>query len=101
MSDLPLPVEAVEPDPSATSLPNDETVNKENGDSSSPTEAKDATEQAVGAVKTDDAEGKKPLKTSSKGFEGSKYDPTVLPVTDDAQLIRNQVKIMSISAKLD
>ena len=42
MSDL--KVEATEPDPSATSLPNDETVNKEGGDSSAPTDPAAETE---------------------------------------------------------
>jgi lupus La protein len=105
MSDLPLPVEAVEADPSATSLPNDETLNKETGDSSAPTQGKDENieskaEEASGEKtdakteekKSNDRNGNGVLKNYAPPFEGrSKYNPSILPVTDDAQLIRNQV----------
>jgi lupus La protein len=40
-----LPIEAVEPDPAATSLPNDATMNKENGDASAPTVTKAAADE--------------------------------------------------------
>ena len=120
MSDL--KVEATEPDPSATSLPNDETVNKEGGDSSAPTDPTAETESkpANGEVKEEAVEkkaengsdhkdenaGKKQdrkrydengvLKTTAKQDwddhkNNSKYDPSILPTTDDPVKIRAQV----------
>ncbi|PVH82600.1 hypothetical protein DL98DRAFT_513708 [Cadophora sp. DSE1049] len=121
MSDL--KVEATEPDPSATSLPNDETVDKEGGDSSAPTETAVApgTKPANGEVKAEAADtkvengseskdekaGKKQdrkrydengvLKTNARQDwddhkNNSKYDPSILPTTDDPAKIRAQVE---------
>jgi lupus La protein len=128
-----LKVETSEPDPAATSLPNDETVNKDGGDPSVPTdkeavmaavESKDTNgtteveeastiekneatadvEEEKSDDKTEDngAPQKKKqrtyddgvLKTSGKVKENarnSKYDPSVLPTTDDPGKIRAQV----------
>jgi lupus La protein len=129
-----LKAEATEPDPAATSLPNDEVVNKESGDQSAPTdkeavmaniesenikggsEAKE--EQAIGNSEAaeDVKEEKVDVKTEGSGATDekkerigedgvlktsaqidynrknhSKYDPSVLPTTDDPSKIRAQV----------
>jgi lupus La protein len=126
--------ETTEPDPAATSLPNDETVNKEGGDASAPTgkegimaaaESKDAngaskikeeqtTEKSEAATdvkegnsdkkaeeigaslkKEEKIDDKGILKTAAPVEEGrknhSKYDPSILPTTDDPSKIRAQV----------
>lgn len=120
-----IPIEATEPDPASTSLPNEETVNKPTGDPSAPTDTvlEDAKVEATaangsaieeesgktgenGAV-TEGKDGEKKervprqrtysngmLKTSAHEREGknnSKYDPSVLPETDDHKKIRAQV----------
>jgi lupus La protein len=111
-----LPVEATEPDPATTSLPNDETVNKEGGNTSAPTE-KDAempdaeSKEANGAAGLKEENGddkseksgaikKEQLspKSSRRQYDNknrrennSKYDPSVLPTTDDHKKIRAQV----------
>ncbi|KAH7384784.1 hypothetical protein BKA64DRAFT_711905 [Cadophora sp. MPI-SDFR-AT-0126] len=121
MSDL--KVEATEPDPSATSLPNDETIKKEGGDSSAPIEtaAETETKPVNGEVKEEAVEGKVEndseakdekagkkqdrkrydengvLKTSARQDwddykNNSKYDPSILPTTDDPAKIRAQVE---------
>lgn len=129
-----LKAESTEPDPAATSLPNDQTVNKEgSGPSSSTekevvmtaTESEDANgaaeiEEEQSAEKSEAATGVKEeqsdkkvadpgaseekkerfdengvLKTSAQIDDDrknySKYDPTVLPTTDDPSKIRAQV----------
>ncbi len=119
-----LKVEATEPDPATTSLPNDQTVNKEGGDSAAPTEKKDAeitdaeskktNGQAEAVEKETEKEEKSAATTESKetkengkprtstreqsnrkGYSSysnnSKYDPGVLPNTDDPKKIRAQV----------
>lgn len=108
-----LPVEATEPDPAATSIPNDEAVNKEQGDSSAPTAtevvAEDKQENGEAEKKEENgaAEEKKSdkpierkdengvLKTSGTILEGrnnSKYDASALPESDDPVKIRAQVE---------
>lgn len=116
MSDL--KVEATEPDPSATSLPNDQTVKTEVADSSEPTvkdtdmaDSKPANGEAAVKEESADkngengAESKKDtrrydengvLKTNAKQDwkdpkKNSKYDPSILPNTDDPAKIRAQV----------
>jgi lupus La protein len=128
-----LNVETTEPDPAVTSLPIDETVNKEGGDLSAPTdkgvvvvEAKDTNgiteveeketaekNEAVTNIKAENGDEKTEengtprykkqrtydngvLKTSGQVQEGegarnSKYDPSILPTTDDPSKIRAQV----------
>lgn len=127
-----LPVEATEPDPAATSLPNDQAINKDVGDSSAPsvketvmadTEDKAANGTAEvkeeiadktgenGATsevkeeqtdKKDENNRKRKVRTDENGVlktskweydgkSGSRYNPEVLPVTDDPKLIRAQV----------
>jgi lupus La protein len=123
-----LKTETTEPDPAATSLPNDETVNKEGGDPSAPTGkevvmAGAESEVANGAAEvkeeqtaekseavTDIKEEKSDVKAEEKKerfdengvlktsvqIDGerrnySKYDPAVLPTTDDPSKIRAQV----------
>jgi len=120
-----LPIETAEPDPTAISLPSDDTVKKGGGDSSTSTVT-----DAVMVVSNESAELKpeengtsadlkeeKPehngasvdtkksaprertyedgvLKTSAQEIEGvnnSRYDPSILSVTDDPKLIRAQV----------
>jgi len=105
------PVEAVETDPAATSLHNDEAVNKqqevkpENG-TEAKTEANGseqvAEEKANGeqekadtTTKEDEAKqnSRKPFqkRTYEKRENNSKYDPSVLEKTDDHKQIRAQV----------
>ena len=131
-----LSVETTEPDPTATSVPNDQTANKESGDPSAPTDkdtvmAEAKSKEASGATEVkeekpaetnggeakvkEEESGVKPeekdtpekklrfdekgvLKTSVKIHENShrytkwsKYDPSVLPATDDPTKIRAQV----------
>lgn len=109
-----LPVEATEPDPAATSIPNDETVNKEQADPSAPTatdivaedkqengETKAEKKEENGTVeekKSDKPVERKDengvLKTSGRILEGrnnSKYDASKLPESDDPTKIRAQV----------
>jgi lupus La protein len=115
-----LPVETVEPDAAATSIPIEKSVQTEGGDASAPTDtaaevvangANGSTEAKVELMddnkeKAPKENGKKEprkrtyedgvLKTSAQETEGennSKYDPSVLPVTDDAKQIRSQVRI--------
>ncbi|PBP17170.1 La domain-containing protein [Diplocarpon rosae] len=131
-----LPLDATEPDPSATSLPNEQIVKQEGGDRSAPpskdnpvaetvtetvTEGKSANGSAevkeevieekkeIGSaaeVKSEYSEKKDlkrkqrtyedgVLKTSATQVEGSnnsKYNPKVLPRSDDPKLIRAQVE---------
>ncbi|CZR66793.1 related to RNA-binding protein La1 [Phialocephala subalpina] len=110
-----LPVEATEPDPAATSIPNDETVNKEQADPSAPTamdivaedkqengETKAEKKEENGTVeekKSDKPVERKDengvLKTSGRILEGrnnSKYDASKLPESDDPTKIRAQVE---------
>ncbi|KUJ17083.1 uncharacterized protein LY89DRAFT_585366 [Mollisia scopiformis] len=114
-------IEATEPDPAAASIPNDETVNKENGDASAPTDVDVVAEETKAEVKEEngDAAEKKDvksedteeaneegkpklrfnengiLKTSAKPIEGvnnSKYDASVLSESEDPVKIRAQVE---------
>jgi lupus La protein len=136
-------VETTEPDPAATSFPNDEMINKEGGDPSAPTdketivadaksketngkveaeekqmkeenrylkEVKDEKNEEKTDEKTEEkteengtTQKKNPrtyengvLKTSGqvqegRGVKNSKYDPSILPTTDDPSKIRAQV----------
>jgi len=129
-----LTAETTEPDPAATSLPNDGTVIKEGGDPPAPTdkevvkaavESEDTngaaeTKEEQSTVKseaaTDIKEEKSDKKAEENGVSGknkerfddngilktsaqidetrknySKYDPAVLPATDDPSKIRAQV----------
>ena len=116
-----LPIETSEPDPVATSISNDQTVNKEDGDPSAPTNTEVIQAAAEGketngkseveenskdgensATKGPDSDLKKPrtyedgvLKTSARedpyAKSNSKYDPSILPQTDDPKKIRAQV----------
>ncbi|CZT00531.1 related to RNA-binding protein La1 [Rhynchosporium graminicola] len=128
MSDI--KVATTEPDPSATSIPNDQTVMKEAGDSSEPTvkdidmaESKPANGEAEvkeeASVKEDtdakkdvkeEADEKKDVKQDKRRYDengvlktsaqvdwkdhrkNSKYDPSILPTTDDPAKIRAQVE---------
>ncbi|KAL2061918.1 hypothetical protein VTL71DRAFT_7296 [Oculimacula yallundae] len=121
MSDI--KVETTEPDPSATSIPNDQTVMKEAGDSSEPT-VKDADvadskpvngeaevkDEAPVKGEADEKNGAKKSKQDVRRYDengvlktnaqvdwknhrnNSKYDPSILPTTDDASKIRAQVE---------
>ncbi|KAE9363639.1 hypothetical protein N431DRAFT_389686 [Stipitochalara longipes BDJ] len=140
-----LKAEITEPDPAATSLPNDETINKEAANPSAPTdkevvmtgagsedsngaaelkeEQKVEKSEATTDVKEEKSDkktegngaskGKKErfddngvLKTSAKIYETdarknySKYDPAVLPTTDDPSKIRAQVEFYFSDANL-
>jgi hypothetical protein len=124
-----LPIEVAEPDPAAISLPNDDTVKEEGGDSSTlivkdividgsngSAETKEEVKPEENGTSADlkeekpeqngvSADSKKSaprertyedgvLKTSAQVIEGvnnSRYDPSVLSVTDDPKLIRAQV----------
>lgn len=119
-----LPVEAVEPDPAATSISNEETVNKNGGDASAPTstdsvmadaefekpkdeevkkQEEDTTAQKNGeAAKNGDSKNGSSENHDHKNHEGerkpwfkpenrSKYDPSVLPSSEDPKEIRAQV----------
>ena len=129
-----LKAETTEPDPAATSLSNDDTVNKEGGDPSAPTdkevvmaaaesedvngasdvkeektaekseaatdvneEIRDTKEEdsGVSLKKEDKIDDNGVLKTKAQVDETrrnhSKYDPSVLPTTDDPKKIRAQV----------
>ena len=119
-----LKVEATEPDPAATSLPNDQTVNREGGDSAAPTEKKEAemtdaeskntngqaeakeekTEKEEKSAATTESNATKEIgnsrthnrdqsnrKSYNSYSNNSKYDPSVLPNTDDPKKIRAQV----------
>jgi lupus La protein len=93
-----LPVETMEPNPASTSLPNDATTETK-------VETKEVTEDNANPITSgnDDSPKKSSalrtyengvLKTSAHQHEGknnSKYDPSVLPVTDDPKQIRSQV----------
>jgi lupus La protein len=102
------PVESIEPDPAATSLPNDDTVIKPAENGSAPTD-KDAeiaeakAEQGKtsnGAAKAEEKESaeeqkkdtsRPPRRQYAKSANHSKYDPAVLEASDDAKAIRAQV----------
>jgi lupus La protein len=122
-----LPVETTEPDPAATSISNDETVNKSGGDPSAPTntdsvmtDAEAEAEKSNGAeeikkdeknvdtekngeaTKIGDTKKESSEKHNSRQHGGdrrpwvkhenrSKYDPSVLPSSDDPKEIRAQV----------
>ena len=129
-----LKAETTEPDPAATSLSNDDTVNKEGGDPSAPTDkevvmaaaesedvngasdvkeektaekseaATDVNEEisdtkaedsGVSSKKEDKIGNSGVLKTKAQIDETrknhSKYDPSILPNTDDPKKIRAQV----------
>jgi lupus La protein len=128
-----LKAETTEPDPAAISLPNDDTVNKGDGDPSAPTdkeavmaaaesedvngasEAKEKTaekseaatdvneeirdtkaeDSGVSSKKEDKIDNSGVLKTKAPIDETrknhSKYDPSILPATDDPKKIRAQV----------
>ncbi|KAH7313148.1 hypothetical protein BKA65DRAFT_154036 [Rhexocercosporidium sp. MPI-PUGE-AT-0058] len=125
MSDL--KVEATEPDPSATSLPNDQTVKTEAVEASEPvvkdTAVEDTKPSNGEAVVKEEATEKKGengadskkdarrydengvLKTSAKQDwdnhrNNSKYDPSILPQTDDPSKIRAQVEFYFSDANL-
>ncbi|KAE8452622.1 hypothetical protein EG329_013881 [Mollisiaceae sp. DMI_Dod_QoI] len=68
-----LPVEATEPDPAATSLPNDEVVKKESGNASAPTTASDAAENGTNEIKAEQKEenGANEIKTEQKEENGA------------------------------
>ncbi|TVY64364.1 La protein-like protein, partial [Lachnellula suecica] len=117
-----LPVETTEPDPAATSISNDETVNTNGGDASAPTIAETVMTEAAPEAKkaeTEDADmdnsGEAKIKKESpdgkdwkknggdrnrerngdsgrKFKNNSKYDPSVLPESDNPKLIRGQVE---------
>lgn len=138
-----LTAETKEPDPAATSLPNDGTVIKEGGDPPAPTDkevvmAAIESEDANGAAETkeeqntekseaatDIKEEKSDKKAEENGASGenkerfydngilktsaqidetrknySKYDPAVLPTTDDPSKIRAQVEFYFSDANL-
>jgi lupus La protein len=129
-----LKAETMEPDPAATSLPDDDTVNKGDGDPSAPTdkeavmaaaesedvngasEAKEektaekseaatdvseeisdtkAEDSGVSSKKEDKIDNTGVLKTKAQIDETrknhSKYDPSILPTTNDPKKIRAQV----------
>lgn len=80
-----LPVEIIEPDPAATSLSNDETVNKEGGDQSAPTkknaEMIDAKSEDVketnGSTEVKEAEGSEKVEEKNAGKTEEKTEAVV------------------------
>jgi len=118
-----LPVETTEPDPAATSISNDETVNQNGGDPSAPTNSdtgmaeaekpngaeevkkddeKADTEKNGEATQNSDTKKESSEKHNSRQYGGdrkpwvkhenrSKYDPSVLPSSDNPKEIRAQV----------
>ena len=114
------PVEAAtEPDPSATSLPNDQTLNKDIDDATATTEKISELSDAVpaeanGSIETkEDGSEEKPEKNgAAKGDHSprskrrsdnvrknnSKYDPSVLEATSDHSKIRAQVRCLATYA---
>lgn len=63
MSDI--KVQAVEPDPAATSIPNDETINKPSGDTSAPSLEDSATKLNTGDTAATETEGAVESKTET------------------------------------
>lgn len=127
-----IPVETTEPDPAATSISNDQTVNKEAGDASAPTNTdavmadteqsksngpneaktekadvdmeKNGEEPPVKKEENGDSPKSKREYHDKKGYNNrrdnyrkpyfknqSKFDPSVLPESNDAREIRGQV----------
>lgn len=112
-----IPVETIEPDPAATSISNDETVNKpveeapttaaaqteevtatngsgETKESESNAEvAKNGEAKAEVKDDTNKAPARKPYNNKHvKQANNSKYDPSVLETSDDPKQIRAQVR---------
>lgn len=97
------PVEAVEPDPAATSLQNDETVNAKQEEKTDTNGAEAAKELEKANGEKDETEdtkkneenprrsGRKHQGRYEKRENNSKYDPSVLENTDDHKQIRAQV----------
>ncbi|RDW92054.1 hypothetical protein BP5796_01448 [Coleophoma crateriformis] len=105
-----IPVETIEPDPAATSISNDETVNQNGSDSAAPTTTEDAVVDA-NAVKeetSNEKNGSSENKYRHSQYEKrklnrrneSKFDPTALPTTDDPVKIRAQVEFYFGDANL-
>lgn len=87
--------ETIEPDPAATSLENDQTVNGNGTDASAPTTAEDAKpSETVAPDVAEDVKDSKPAAESQqprRNENKNKFDPSTLPETDDHSEIRKQV----------
>jgi len=109
-------VESTNPDPAAAALSNEQTVSKDGGDPSAPTDTeavmagagvKESNGLTHDEIEEKTAENGTPknsklstyengmLKTTARerddGRSNSKYDPSILPETDDPKKIRAQV----------
>ncbi|KAH6666322.1 hypothetical protein B0J14DRAFT_604637 [Halenospora varia] len=96
-----IPVEATEPDPAATSIANDQTVNNEGADRSAPTEANEVMADANGVNGEETSAAGAKVEESEKTFQATppKTESSENGVADDKKEVKEEKDIKMADAE--